>query len=172
MTFSLQSEIQMAQATLQLSLPSFQELSAYQSQLIYMHIEQRFVNGTGYTWWWEHWKHRAVCVKFKQDTLEQIAAVIPPPHEQMYVVFPTDPRPLAYEGSLSEIMSILGEVQVLDEFCLVGPAGDWLVYENHHGQCSFVGLRAMRYLKEYTYQYPQAIANMSVFPRAKSSFTS
>lgn len=96
MTFSLHGEIQMAQATMQLTLSNFQELSDYQTQLLCMCIEQRFVNGTGHTWWWEHWKYRAVFVELTQDDLKQIAAVIPPPHEQMYVVFLLASRPLTY----------------------------------------------------------------------------
>jgi len=168
--YSLQQAIRDAQASLPVSSQDVPELSDYEKYMLAAHIKERFVNGKEHRWWWEHWKVRTLSVQFSRQNPERFPLIIPPPHDHIYVIFPTESPQCAYEGTLSTIVALLWEIVGLDEFCLVGSRGDWLMYENHHDRSVFVGLWAMRSLKAYMQSHPEDIENVFISALGKRSY--
>ncbi len=75
--------------------------------------------------------------------VEKLPDIIPEGEKLVYVLFEDcknfEPKYWVYEMGIPELICIIGEVYVLDDFYIVSKKFEWLISECHEDVVSFVG---------------------------------
>ena len=75
--------------------------------------------------------------------VEKLPDIIPEGEKLVYVLFEDcknfEPKHWVYEMGIPELICIIGEVYVLDDFYIVSKKFEWLISECHEDVVSFVG---------------------------------
>ena len=75
--------------------------------------------------------------------MSNLPEIIPFPDDSVYLLLEDtknyEPKYWLYEVFLSELVLVLGESELLDDFYIVSKKYDWLISLNHHDIISYVG---------------------------------
>jgi len=80
-----------------------------------------------------------ILLKGWDDWMAELPYIIPNSNDAMYILFEGRTKYWLYEAFISELTSILGEIEEPGDFYIVSKKIDWLISLNHHNYISYVG---------------------------------
>jgi hypothetical protein len=147
-----------AKLALKISDSEFEKQPVEESETIVNQIEERFVDGHQWLWWWEHLLQVDFAARHREDRgflwLHQML-----PESEPIVWFVVEPfgeknQFSLYETQAKHIQPILEEC-ICFEYYVVAKDLSWLMGENHHGCFFCVGEPVTTRLKHIVEQNPE-----------------
>ena len=146
-----------AKATLRIADAEFEKMSSEQAQVIVKRIEDKFVEGSDWTWWWEHLRQTDLVAFHIEDAgYMWLRQMLPEQEESVwFIVEPFDEKKQfsIYQALTKHIQAVLEECFSF-EYYVVASDLSWLLGENHHGCFFFVGEPVTTRMQEIVAEHP------------------
>lgn len=159
---SYEDTISQAKASLNIEDTEFSQLSTTLAEIIIRKIEDKFMDGHHWVWWWEHLQHVDFAAIHRNDEgylwLHQI---LPEPEEQVWFIvepFGEERQFSVYQSLAKHIQPILEE-SICFEYYVAEKNLNWLMGENHHGCFFFVGDQVASRIQRIVENHPEQWAS-------------
>lgn len=147
-----------AKSGLSITDEEFWQPPTEQSESVIYQIENRFVDGHHWSWWWEHLYQIDFAAVHVEDTgFLWLNQILPEPTASVwFIVEPCGEKKCfsVYDARAKHIQSIL-EASICFEYYIVAKDLTWLFGENHHGCCFCVGEPVTARFQDIVEQHPE-----------------
>ncbi len=149
---NIKEEIDQAKFDLGITDAQIRLLSDDEGIALFAAVEEHFVDGKNWTWWWEHFRSPAAWAHFREnDGFEELDNLVPSASERVWFIAEDSllRHSPVYEADTATIQRVVGNCRGF-EYYIVAKDFGWLLGENHHSALFAVGEPVRSNVEELT----------------------